>query len=618
MTALDRFEARRKRVKTTIPAEVAQISEARRFIQQVISQGGLSKERAFDLEVAVSEACANAIEHSGQDVELAAWRLRDRVVVEVSSRGEAGSHPAENDERQLPLSLPLMTSLADQVQISRLSDSLTRLSLTFLLEGAQGGPPESSSIHLGETERESAREHLLEDPRVHGEVLSSAESRERKVVEARLVRQAFRDPLTGLANRALFFDRLANALARADRHGSALAVALVDLDDFKKVNDSLGHAAGDRLLVEVAERLRSQLRAEDTAARLGGDEFALILEEGTGADDAARTVERILARIGGPFVLGQTDIRPRASAGVAVRLPRGCAAEELLQEADFALYAAKAEGKNGFKLFASEMSAPSAARRELETELGQALERRQIVAHYQPILSTSTGVIVGVEALCRWEHPRRGLLLPADFLPLAQETGLIVPLGDVILRQACSCLRQWDALCPGSGLWLAVNRCGRELREPRMVDALLEALKDSRLEPERLIIDVSEDVFTLSDEKMLESLARTKEAGIRLAIDDFGAGCSSLSRLARQPADILKMAEAFARSLEGPSEDHVLAGAMMGLARSLSTQVVAEGVERREQLEKLARLGCDMWQGWYFSGALESSQLLALSRHRAA
>ena len=617
MAALVSFEGRRRRVKTKIPAELDQISEARRFIQQVISPGGLSDDRAFDLGVAVSEACANAMKHSGQEVELAAWRLRDRVVVEVSSRGQSGSHPAENDERQLPLSLALMTSLADQVQISRLSDSLTRLSLTFLLEGAQSGAIQSSTVP-GETGREFARERLLQDPRMRGQVLTSDEMRERKAAEARLVRQAFRDPLTGLANRALFFDRLSSALSRADRRGSSLAVVLLDLDDFKKVNDSLGHAVGDRLLLEVAERLQGQLRAEDTAARLGGDEFALILEEGTGAEAAARTVERILTRLGSPLALGGADVRPRASAGVAVRVPCGCAAEELLQQADFALYAAKAEGKNGFKLFESEMSAPSAARLELEAELGRALEREEIVAHFQPILSTKTGMIVGLEALCRWRHPRRGLLLPGDFLAVAEETGLIVPLGDVVLRQACSCLRQWDALNPRSSLWLAVNLSNRQLREPRMVEALLATLKDSSLEPERLVLDINEDVFTLSDEKLLESLTRTREAGIHLAIDDFGAGCSSLGRLARQPADILKMARAFAESLDDSSGMSVLAGAMMGLARSLSTQVVAEGIERREQLERLVSLGCDMWQGWYFSPALESSQLLAVSRNRAA
>lgn len=617
MAAVNGFEGERRHIKTRIPAHVSQIGEARRFVEQVISEGALSDDRAFDLEVAVSEACASAIERSEQEVELAAWRLRDRVVVEISSRGEHGFNLAETDEPKLPLSLPLMTSLADQVQISRLSDHLTRVSLTFLVDPADDSPSESIEPSE-ETGGESERERLLEDPRVRGHVLTSAESQERKVAEARLMRQAFRDPLTGLANRALFFDRLASALSRADRRGSSVALVLIDLDDFKKVNDSWGHAGGDRLLVELAERLGSQLRAEDTAARLGGDEFALVLEEGTGAENAARTVERILARLRAPLTLAEASITPGVSAGLAVRPPRGCGAEELLQQADFALYAAKSDGKNNLRLYESGISAPSVARRELETDLQRALERGEIVAHYQPILSTRTGLIVGLEALCRWRHPRRGLLTPDHFLPMAEESGLIVPLGDLVLRQACETVQQWDALHPGSSLWMAVNLCGRQLREPRMVDALLTTLADSKLEPERLVLDINEDVLAVSDEKVLQTLVATKEAGIRLAIDDFGTGCSSLSLLGKHPAEFLKIAKTLVDSLDDSAGDSVVADAIMGLARCLSKQVVAEGVERREQLERLGQLGCDMWQGWYFSPALKCSQLLALSRDRAA
>ena len=617
MAATNGFEGERRHVKTRIPAHVSQIREARRFVERVISEGALSEERAFDLEVAVSEACASAIERSEQDVELAAWRLRDRVVVEISSQGEPGFSPAEADEQRLTLSLPLMTSLADQVQISRLSDHLTRVSLTFLVDSACSRRDESidPSDEVGE---ESERERLLEDPRVRGHVLTDAESLERKAAEARLMRQAFRDPLTGLANRALFFDRLANALTRADRRGSSVALVLIDLDDFKKVNDSLGHAGGDRLLVELAERLGSQLRAEDTAARLGGDEFALVLEEGTGVENAVRTVERILADLHIPLILADTSVTPGASAGLAVRPPRGCGAEELLQQADLALYAAKSDGKNKLRLYEAGMCAPTVARRELETDLHQALMRDEIVTHYQPILSTRTGAIVGLEALCRWRHPRRGLLTPDQFLPAAEETGLIVPLGDLVLRQACDTVRQWDALHPDSGLWMAVNVCGRQLREPRMVDVLMTTLTDSRLGPERLVLDINEDVFAVSDEEVLRSLVAARQAGVRLAVDDFGTGCSSLSLLGKHPADFLKMAKPLVDTLGDCAGDGMLADAVMGLARCLRKQVVAEGVETREQLEKLTQLGCDMWQGWYFSPALKCSQILALSRDRAA
>ena len=225
---------------------------------------------------------------------------------------------------------------------------------------------------------------------------------------------------------------------------------------------------------------------------------------------------------------------------------------------------------------------------------------------------------MGLEALCRWRHPRRGLLTPDQFLPAAEETGLIVPLGDLVLRQACDTVRQWDALHPDSGLWMAVNVCGRQLREPRMVDVLMTTLTDSRLGPERLVLDINEDVFAVSDEEVLRSLVAARQAGVRLAVDDFGTGCSSLSLLGKHPADFLKMAKPLVDTLGDCAGDGMLADAVMGLARCLRKQVVAEGVETREQLEKLTQLGCDMWQGWYFSPALKCSQILALSRDRAA
>ena len=617
MATLNGFKGQRRPVKTKIPADLARIAEVRTFLQQMIPGGALSDSRVFDLVVAVSEACAIAVKHSTQEVELAAWALQDRVVVEVSSRGEFGFNPAETDTSQSPMGLCLMTTLADQLQISRLSDRSTRISLTFLFEAARNrrrrlpNPPTAK-------QKESERERLLEDPRVHGRVITATELRKRKAVEGRLKVQAFSDPLTGLANRALFSDRLDNALARADRLGSSIAVALIDLDDFKNVNDSLGHAAGDRLLVQLSERLRGQLRAEDTAARLGGDEFAALLEEGTTLGGMSGAIGRVLAHLRAPYALPEADVRLGASVGVAIRYPRGCGADELLEQADFALYAAKSAGKNGFKLFESGMSAPSIAKLELQAELEQALERDEIVAHYQPIISTPTGMIVGFEALCRWEHPQRGLLAPISFLPLAEESGLVVALGDLVLRQACDCVQQWDALHPDSGLWLAINLSGRQLREPGMVDALLLTLADSNLEPERLVLEINETVFAQADQYVLGNLAAIREAGVRLAIDDFGTGLSSLSRLGKHPVHILKMAKDLVDTLDGPLGGGVLAGAVVSLARSLGSQVVAEGVERRNQSEGLIDLGCDMWQGWHFSPAIESSQLLALPGGGAA
>jgi diguanylate cyclase (GGDEF)-like protein len=612
VATLNGLKGQRRPAKTRIPADIARIVEVRRFLHQVIPGGALSDSRVFDLEVAVSEACGLAVKHSSEEVQLTAWALQDRVVVEVSSRGESGLIPAETDTSLPPIALCLMTTLADQLQISRLSDHLTRISLTFLFEVARDRRRRSSNPPSAK-EEESERERLLEDPRVHGRVITTAELRKRKAVEGRLKAQAFSDPLTGLANRALFSDRLGNALSRADRLGSSVAVALIDLDDFKIVNDSLGHAAGDRLLVQLSERLKGQLRAEDTAARLGGDEFAVLLEEGTSVGGMSGAIGRVLAHLRAPYALPEADVRVGASVGVAVRYPRSCGAEELLEQADFALYAAKSAGKNSFKLFESGMSAPNVAKLELQTELELALERDEIVAHYQPILSTPTGTIVGFEALCRWAHPQQGLLAPTSFFPVAEESGLVVALGDMVLRQACDCLRQWDALHPDSGLWFAINLCDRQLREPRMVDTLLLALTDSHLEPERLVLDINETVFAQADPYVLENLTAIREAGVRLAIDDFGSGLSSISLLGEHPVDILKMAKDLVDTLDRSPGGSVPAGAVMSLARSLGSKVVAVGVERRNQSEGLIDLGCDMWQGWHFSPAIEASQLLALS-----
>lgn len=608
---------KRRVLRALIPADLSRVQDARRLMNQVASLAALDDRQRFDLEVAVSEACANAIEHAGREVEVVAWLLRDRIVVEISSEG--GFQPkAPSDDGLHPrgMGLSLMASLADQMQVSRLTDSLTQVSLTFLVEPdaiSSGGPPQPSTLLAGQFKRTI----LLQDPRVHGHVLTPKEMREQKQTEARLTRQAFHDHLTGLANRALFFDRIENSLHRAGRQGTSITVALIDLDEFKSVNDLLGHASGDQLLAMVGARLSDLLRAGDTAARLGGDEFGLLLGESIEPANLASAVERILTCLREPYDLFTARLPVTASIGVATSGPSARTVQELLRHADLALYASKSQGRDGWKLFEPHMRVLEQTKRESEAELRRALERDEIMAYYQPFLFTEPRRIAGLEAFTRWKHPTRGLLSPESFIDLAEETGLIVPLGYELLEQACRSLCEWDARFPDHGLQVMVNLSPRQLGEPGLVDGIVAILTASGVAPGRLVLKIAEDV--LADDRLgvLETLAALRETGIRMAIDNFGTGYSSLNRLKEYPIDILKMARPFVEAISDTDEGVSVAAAVVSLARSLGMQVVAEGVEEYEQLEKLHSIGCDMWQGEFFSAPVPPSTASALLERHA-
>jgi len=490
--------------------------------------------------------------------------------------------------------------------------------VSFLAElGSRPGASRQSAWRMldskgGWRPTETVGTNLLGDARVRGLVLTTRDISERKAFEEQLTRQAFHDPLTGLPNRALFSDRLAHAFARADRQGFSVAVLLLDLDDFKNVNDSLGHAEGDRLLVLAAERLQNVLRGSDTAARLGGDEFVIVLENGPSLSRPDRVAERVLAHLREPYRLSAAEVFVSASIGVAIREPRGDTGEEVLRNADTALYAAKSQGKDCYRLFKPQMFEVARVRLELEAELRRALECREITVHYQPILSTMTGQIVGFEALARWEHPTRGLLLPASFIALAEETGLIVPLGYQVLEQACHAFKEWDTRYPHLRLRLTINLSPRQLRAPEVVEKVIKIVGSSGLRAERLVLEITESVLVEDDLGTLSTLQTLREAGISLAIDDFGTGYSSLSYLKRYPVDILKIAKPFVDSIGETVDGAALASAVVSLAKSLRLEVVAEAVEKPEQLETLAALDCDMWQGSYFSLALPSAQISTL------
>ena len=447
---------------------------------------------------------------------------------------------------------------------------------------------------------------------------------ERKLLEGQLAHQAFHDPLTNLANRVLFRDRVEHALQRAVRGGASPSVLFIDLDNFKAVNDGLGHSAGDWLLIEVAGRLTNCLRPADTVARLGGDEFAVLLDDENA--NAESVAERILLAFQSPFAVQGTDIVVTMSIGIATLLPHQ-GADDVLRNADLALYRAKGEGKARAASFEPEMHVAALRRLELEGELRRAIEGDRVagrlVLHYQPIARLSTGKLFGCEALVRWEHPERGTLEPLDFISLAEETGLIVPLGKWVLNEACRQTVEWHVrygpLLKGTGMYLlvSVNLSGRHLSQADIVNHVSCSLEFSGLPPECLMLEMTESMLVHDNLATLERLHSLKSLGVRLAIDDFGTGYSSLAYLERFPVDGLKMDRSFIASLAGDGAKAPLAEAVIGLGRILGLRVVAEGIETQEQWERLRQLGCGLGQGYYISRPLVPDAFEAYLRSTA-
>jgi diguanylate cyclase (GGDEF)-like protein/PAS domain S-box-containing protein len=431
---------------------------------------------------------------------------------------------------------------------------------------------------------------------------------EQRSLEEQLKRQALEDALTRLPNRTLFVDRLDHALLRRGGTGEGLSLLFIDLDDFKTVNDSLGHGAGDEILLGVARRLRATLRPSDTAARFGGDEFAVLLE-GTTESRAAVAAERLLGVLQKPFQIQGREVVVRASVGIAVA-GEGVDAEQLLRNADAAMYAAKRQSASPrYRMFQPSMHTAARRRLDLRAELEKAVERGEFEVYYQPLVTLAERDVVGVEALVRWNHPVQGLISPAEFVPLAEESGLIVAIGENVLRQATSWVGALNRRRPQYPLYVSVNLSPRQLADPTFADTVDDALARAGLGPEHLVLEVTESVLVEEGGTVVPALVRLRTPGIKVAIDDFGTGYSSLGYLRRLPVDILKIDRAFVTDVARTPEDAAVAHAVVSLARVLGLATVAEGIETPEQAQALEAIGCRVGQGYLFSRPIPGPQL---------
>ena len=435
---------------------------------------------------------------------------------------------------------------------------------------------------------------------------------ERKALEERLEHQAFHDLLTDLPNRRLFVERLGQALRRTKRRGKRrVAVLFMDIDDFKTINDSLGHEAGDVLLVVVAERLRSCLRPEDTLARFGGDEFVVLIEDIESPEDAVRVTERIVESLREPFVTEGRELFLRTSIGVALGTARQNSAEDLLRNADTAMYEAKEAGL-GYRMFDPAMYERIVGRLELENELRRAVQTDEFVVHYQPIMSLKTGEMWGVEALVRWSHPERGLLDPWEFMAVAEQSGIVVPMGEGVLEEACRQAKEWQEEHPHiPPLVISVNLSARQLQRPDIAQIVERVLKKSGLESRYLRLDITETVYIEALEGNTQALDELRSLGVCISIDDFGTGYSSLAYLKRLPANALKIDKSFVKGLGEDLEDTAIVGMVRELAHTLGMEAIAEGVESENQATLLKEMGCDMAQGYHFSMPLPPEEIPA-------
>ncbi len=485
-------------------------------------------------------------------------------------------------------------------------DDRARLREFLARDLAQAG---ASAVVEARVPRGDERQRVVEihgtnmeaEPAIGGRLLNLRDTTDRKGMEEQLKRMALHDPLTLLANRSLFRDRVEHAVAVSKRNGRSVAVIFVDLDNFKRINDTHGHAAGDRVLHKSAQRLVKATRNGDTVARLGGDEFAVLLENLTSQDPVLEIAARIVESLQEPLDQPVADMRVAASVGIAFSNAED-GVEELMRNADIAMYAAKSAGKGRYVVYEASMQHAASERREMEVELDKAFEEAQFLLHYQPIVDLRSGYLLGVEALIRWKHPERGMIMPAEFIPTAEETGQIVPLGRWVLAQACREVKVWQARLPeGRQVRVGVNVSSVQLSKSDICADVERALEISQIDPGCLVIELTESVLMQNSETVLAKLTELKKLGVRLAIDDFGTGYSSLSYLHRFPIDILKIDRSFVERLGSVDGGEDFARAIITLGVTLDLEVVAEGIELEHQQRGLIELGCVAGQGYYYA-----------------
>jgi len=478
----------------------------------------------------------------------------------------------------------------------------------------------AAQAERAERERAEQAERHVEELNRYVKKLESA-GRELEESREHFRHAAFHDALTGLPNRSLFTDHLRVALRRAQQHEKYLfGVLFLDLDRFKNINDSLGHPCGDELLKLVARRLESCIRQTDMVARFGGDEFAILLDAIQDASDAVRVAEKVQQAISAPFKLASHEAITTASIGVALSTSGYTEAEDIIRDADTAMYRAKDRGKARCEIFDTAMHTRAVTLLRLESDLRRALEKDELCVYYQPIVSLASGELHGFEALVRWQHPERGIVAPDDFVPLAEETGLILPIGLRVLRDACNQLRKWQQYSLSHrDLIMSVNLSGKQLMQPDLIERIEEVLHESQINPWHLKLEITETVVMENPELAAVTLAKLRSLGVRLSIDDFGTGYSSLSYLNRFPVDTLKIDRSFVTSMNAADENLQIVKTIITLAGNLGMQVVAEGVETEEQWEQLRSLKCQYGQGFLFSKPLEvtDADLFVLNSARA-
>jgi diguanylate cyclase (GGDEF)-like protein/PAS domain S-box-containing protein len=480
-----------------------------------------------------------------------------------------------------------------------------------------GAFSDSITLRMGEgkdahRDYEARIVNLMEDPDIAGFLWTFHEVTERKRFEAELTRRAFHDGLTGLPNRALFLDHLTHRIETRAKPKDGFAVLFVDLDNFKVVNDSLGHAAGDQLIVAISDRLQSVVRPGDTVARLGGDEFTLLLGEAPTSNAAAAVAQRILDVLAEPVVVAGRSFHVGASIGIAWSQDSGFDAGAMLRDADTAMYCAKLRGKNGISLYTSAMRADVMNRLDIESDLRGAIAGGQLFLQYQPIFELASGRIVETEALVRWNHPTRSVIQPLDFIPIAEETGMICALGDWALREACAQLNRWRGEPQACRLRIYVNASARQLEDPGYVSRVRKILLDSAVDPSLIGIEITE-TSTLQDLKRVRGVFQElRSLGVRLVVDDFGTGYSSMSYVGELKVDMLKIDRSFIAALSQPGANRVVVQAIISLARNLGLEVTTEGIETEAQFQTLRDMGCDKGQGFFVSKAVDPDAIVSL------